>query len=318
MKRSKEKHRRGIQRRQEEHTKPGGPTEEEIRRRAYEIYLARGREQGHEQENWLQAERELRSIYENNWGDKNLLPFHSIPALQVPAITTEQMREVDHLMVSTFAIQILQLMENAGRNLAELTRRLLGGSVAGKKILVAVGNGNNGGGGMVAARHLYNWKADVKVLRVPGNLGGVTEFQWNVLTKLPIEKPFGDEIQQLLMKPEADVILDALIGYGLKGRPRGLAVQIIRRINELNRPVISLDVPSGLNSTTGEVYDPCVRAIATMTLALPKTGLLRPEARRVVGDLFLADIGVPDVVYRELEIDAGPFFIRDSLIRLEI
>jgi NAD(P)H-hydrate epimerase len=81
--------------------------------------------------------------------------------MRIPFITTQQMVEVDRLMIEAYDIQLIQMMENAGRNLAELGRRMLGGDVRSKRIAVLCGAGNNGGGGMVAARHLHNWGADI-------------------------------------------------------------------------------------------------------------------------------------------------------------
>jgi len=252
-----------------------------------------------------------------NKGGRKIVPVQSVNVSQIPALTTEQMREVDRLMVEVHGIQLLQMMENAGRNLAELARRLLGGSVVGKTILLAAGKGNNGGGGMVAARHLSNWGAEVKVVRPPGDLAEVAELQWTILTKLPIEKRMGEGALRFLATARGDMILDALIGYGLAGKPRGFTAEVIQEINELACPVVSLDVPSGLDATTGEIYGRCVQATATVTLALPKTGLLKAGVEKIAGTLFLADIGVPDVVYRELGIETGPIFLHDTLVKLE-
>jgi NAD(P)H-hydrate epimerase len=217
--------------------------------------------------------------------------------LHIPSVTTEQMREIDRLMIEEYGIELLQMMENAGRNLAELARRLLGGSVMGKRIIVAAGKGNNGGGGMVAARHLHNWGAEVVVLLQSDALSGVPKTQMQILTHFPLEIKVGFDVQDLPDVHHCDLILDVIIGYGLSGKPRGVVSNLIRDINASLAAVISLDVPSGMDFTTGRVYEPCIRAKATMTLALPKTGLLRPEAKIVIGDLYLADISVPISLY---------------------
>jgi len=107
-----------------------------------------------------------------------------------------------------------------------------------------------------------------------------------------------------------------VIGYSLAGNPRGWTAKMIDRINSLSIPILALDVPSGLDATTGEIYNPCVQATATMTLALPKTGLVKPDVKQVVGSLYLADISVPDVLYKEMGIDVTPLFLNDTLIRL--
>jgi len=245
------------------------------------------------------------------------MSYVSIEGLRVPVVTTEQMREVDRLMVEKYGIQLIQMMENAGWNLAELARRLLGNSVAKKQLFVAVGKGNNGGGGMVAARHLYNWGAEVTVLLPNEVHSGVPETQRTILQKLPVEMKKGETTFQHLSRGGADMVIDTLIGYGLSGNPRGWTSEMIEAINALDLPVLALDVPSGLDATSGEIYSPCVKATATMTLALPKTGLVRPEAREVVGSLYLADIGVPDVLYEEMGIAVGSVFLHDTIVKAD-
>ena len=114
-----------------------------------------------------------------------------------------------------------------------------------------------------------------------------------------------------------DLIIDGIIGYSLKGAPRGRAAELIVWANDQNCPILSLDVPSGLDSSTGEVFSPAINATATMTLALPKLGLQDPTSP-IVGELYLADIGVPPALYNDPSIDlqVGPIFREKSLIRL--
>ena len=117
---------------------------------------------------------------------------------QIPAITREQMQEVDRLMVEVYGIQIIQMMENAGRNLAELVRRLTGNSVIGKRVVIAVGKGNNGGGGLVAARHLYDWGANVVVLLPNEPMQGIPEAQRRIIGKLPLARKTGEAAYRYL------------------------------------------------------------------------------------------------------------------------
>ncbi|MBI1744853.1 NAD(P)H-hydrate epimerase [Candidatus Acetothermia bacterium] len=240
----------------------------------------------------------------------------TLDSLSIPALTAEQMREVDRLMVEDYGIQLLQMMENAGRNLAELARRWLGGSVSEKHLVVAIGKGNNGGGGMTAARHLSNWGAKVTVLSESEAFSGVPHIQWKTLKRLPIEKKLSETAIEFLAKRQGDLFIDSLIGYSLSGPPRGWVARLIETINAQNIPVIALDIPSGLNPTTGAVYQPCIRATATMTLALPKVGLIQPRVKDVVGTLYLADIGVPDALYKQLGINVGSIFVHDTIIPL--
>jgi len=108
---------------------------------------------------------------------------------------------------------------------------------------------------------------------------------------------------------------DLIIGYSLAGAPRGPAAQLINGANAHSAPILSLDTPSGLDTSTGLVYEPAVRATATLTLALPKVGLRAPEAAEHVGELYLADIGVPPELYAGLGLQVGPVFAQSEIIR---
>lgn len=108
------------------------------------------------------------------------------------------------------------------------------------------------------------------------------------------------------------------IGYSLRGSPRGASAALIRSANSRPAPVLALDVPSGLDATTGAVHEPAIRATATLTLALPKTGLRAHPARDFVGEVYLGDIGVPTSLYADapLALDVGPVFAKDDIVRL--
>lgn len=233
--------------------------------------------------------------------------------MQIPWITTQQMVEVDRLMIEVYGIQLVQMMENAGRNLADLSRRLLGGDVTTKRIAVLCGAGNNGGGGMVAARHLHNWGADIalQILSPLEKLKGIPAQQFRILREVGIEHPEAIDLTGV------DLIIDAMIGYGIRGNPREDIAEWIERVNEAARPVLALDAPSGLDTTTGIPGNPCIRATATMTLALPKTGLLIPQASDYVGELYLADISIPRQLFARLGIEVPTIFTRDTIIKLK-
>jgi NAD(P)H-hydrate epimerase len=226
------------------------------------------------------------------------------------------MREVDRLAVEVYGLQIEQMMENAGRHLAELTRRLAGGSVHDTRIAVAIGKGNNGGGGMVAARHLHNWGADVTTLLPEVGLSGVPAAQLRILRAFRIKAETGADAVRRLADWTRPLVLDALIGYGLTGNPRGWSAAMIDAVNANAATVIALDVPSGLDATSGVVHAPCIKATATMTLALPKTGLLMTAARDVVGAMYLADIGIPATLYTTIGLEVPHLFSRDPIVRL--
>lgn len=222
----------------------------------------------------------------------------------VPAVTAEQMREVDRIMVEDLHIELAQMMENAGRSLAELVLRRFRPAT----VTVLAGPGGNGGGGLVAARHLANRATQVAVTvsRPASEVSPVTAHQLDIATRMGI--PIAPDPQP------AALVVDALVGYGLRGDPVGRLAELITWANQQAATVVSLDVPSGLDSTTGRAATPCIRASATVTLALPKTGLL--EAHET-GELFLADISVPPAVYQRLGIAVPLLFQDDPIIKLE-
>lgn len=183
----------------------------------------------------------------------------------IPAVTTDQMREVDRIAGEVFDILLVQMLENAGRALAELARR-----IPRYRAARATGVSTLAGHAAVEAAH------------------------------------FGT----------ADLALDALIGYGLNGSSKGWTAALIARLNASGFPLLALDVPSGLDATSGECPGPCIRAAATLTLALPKTGLLTPNGRAASGRLYLADIGIPPVLYNLLGLSVGPVFAHETIVTL--
>jgi len=227
-------------------------------------------------------------------------------------VTAEEMRRIDDVTIREFQVDILMLMENAGRATATMARRMLQGTTIGKHVACLVGGGNNGGDGMVAARHLANWGADVKVIvgTAKDKMKDVPLEQLHILEKMGIP---------ILSTEYAlsgyDLLIDGLIGYGLEGNPRDRVAMIIEDANSSGRPILALDLPSGMNATTGEAYDPCIKATATVTLALPKTGFLSPSASPYVGDLYLADISIPRKVYQSFG-QQNILFQNDTLLKI--
>jgi NAD(P)H-hydrate epimerase len=227
------------------------------------------------------------------------------------------MREVDRLMIEELHIELLQMMENAGRALAEQARRLIGGDVSDAQVVVLAGPGGNGGGGLAAGRRLTIWGADVTViLGAPRNeFQGVPLHQLSILDSMGVLVRSAEPAQPpLAAMHSADLVLDALIGYSLRGAPREPIASLIRSANASVTPLLALDIPSGLNGDSGEAYDPTIRAASTLTLALPKVGLTRAAAREWVGTLHVADISVPKVVYDRLGLDVGPLFARSDVV----
>jgi NAD(P)H-hydrate epimerase len=230
--------------------------------------------------------------------------FPSVAADSIGWLTTEQMVEVDRIMIEEFGIELLQMMENAGRNLA----RLAIDRYEPTNVTVCVGPGGNGGGGLVAARHLAVAGVDVQIVLTADRerFTPVPAHQLSIIDRMELSTSDG-------VADSTSLILDAVIGYSLRGAPRGRAAEIIRQMTATNAPILSLDTPSGLDTSTGLAADPHINADATMTLALPKQGLRDHPA---IGELFLADISVPPSVYEAMRVGPSPDFHRGPLLRI--
>ncbi|MEW5990468.1 MAG: NAD(P)H-hydrate epimerase [Chloroflexota bacterium] len=250
--------------------------------------------------------------------------FPSSPASSVPAVTAAQMAEVDRLAVEDFGIQIQQMMEQAGSHLAELVRAELGGNLRDKRVIVAVGPGNNGGGGLAAARHLANRGASVRVIlaRPVNRLSEPARHQLAILLEMAVDCCVAiydvpdEELDRELAS--ADAIVDAILGYRAAGPPRDGVGWLVDRIANATAPLISLDLPSGIDPDSGEAAGVAVVATATLTLALPKTGLLSAPGRAHAGRVHLADIGLPAVLYRRIGVEVDAPFAPGRIVRLEV
>jgi len=216
-----------------------------------------------------------------------------------PSLTAEQLRQLDQRAMQAFNIQGLQLMECAGLAVARHSFGILE-SRRGKMVFVCAGYGNNGGDAFVAARHLHNWGVRIVVLVTDATkLSGDALQNFKVIEKLDLpvlslEDPWADYLKA------ADLVLDGLLGYGLAGAPRAPVSSLIVSLNTSKKPIVAIDIPSGLDATTGEVYTPCIKADFTVTLACLKTGFQVEAAQKVLGEVKVADIGIPLEAYQIL------------------
>ena len=236
--------------------------------------------------------------------------FRTKDDIVVPAVTADQMREVDRIAVEEFGLGILQMMENAGRNLALNVMDMLDSATG--EVTVLAGAGGNGGGGLCCARHLHNrgFKVWVVLDRDPRMLRGAAANQLNILQAAGLQPADPTQASELMRRSQ--IVVDALIGYSLRGAPQGKAAELIDLCNRHAARALSLDVPSGLDATTGATPGLVVHPERTLTLALPKTGL-----HSVAGDLYLADIGIPPEVYHRIGLSLEPPFGKRYWIRLE-
>lgn len=242
--------------------------------------------------------------------------LQNIPAFSlrdVPALTPAQMRRVERLMVRDYGIHPAQTLEASGRNLADLATAWLDGCAAGRSVLVLAGRSTHGGGGLVAARHLANRGADVQVIiaHPAESFTGLAARQLRTLWRMGVSVTEAEPGWDL---PGADLVLDVLVGGRLR---RALSAEnaLLHLAQAHPAPVLALVIPSGVDGKTGAVGTPCLRAAATLALALPQTGLLRAPAA-VVGTLYLADIGVPAALYESLGLAVPPLFAQGAVVRL--
>ncbi|VVB84790.1 ADP-dependent (S)-NAD(P)H-hydrate dehydratase [uncultured archaeon] len=225
-------------------------------------------------------------------------------------LTSEDMAAIDE-NATTLGIPRLVLMENAGTGTARITKEIH--KVDGEKIVIIAGTGNNGGDGCVAARHLLNLGASVCVILLgqPDDIRThEAKMNWNILSALDIgikvvttKNP--SELEQ--MKNEiksSDIIIDAILGTGIKGSIREPIATAIQLMNESGKPVIAIDTPTGLDPTTGEVKGTAIKAELTVTFHRMKRGLIDRE--EYTGKIYVCDIGIPV----EAELFTGPGDVR--------
>jgi hydroxyethylthiazole kinase-like uncharacterized protein yjeF len=247
--------------------------------------------------------------------------FDDLPTLRtVPSVTAAQMAEVDRITIEELDIPVDILMEYASRQIAAAARAFLGGRVAGKRVIGLVGSGNNGGDTAGALRHLVNWGARVcaEVAAPQERLRETTRLQLSrlVLATTSEVAIVHDSSKHGLRDLEADLLIEGLLGYSARGAPRATVARLIDTANGSRIPVIAVDLPSGIDPDTGAVPGPAIRAAATVTLALPKTGLVVTEARKYVGELVLADVGIPHAAFAKIGVDTRGVFVEGDLVRI--
>jgi len=223
----------------------------------------------------------------------------------LPVVTAAAMRALDFDATARFGIPAAQLMENAGAAVAAETMAfLISTKAANKNVVVACGRGANGGDGLVAARHLKKLSAKPIVFICAPKIGA--EYPQLVADNLKAARGAGVEVRELgAQSGLADalascaVALDALLGTGSSGRPAGAIHHAVVELNRSARPILAVDLPTGLDADAGAAADPCIGATLTLTLGLPKRGLLAVSAKKFVGELKVLDIGYPAELIQE-------------------
>jgi hydroxyethylthiazole kinase-like uncharacterized protein yjeF len=213
-------------------------------------------------------------------------------------VTAEEMKALERTAIEDYGIPGLVLMENAGRHVVEVIRQILG-DVRDKTVTIFIGKGNNGGDGLVVARHLLNMGAVVKLLALAKieDISGDAKINLDIWRKLDqkiysIQHGDGINIVRLILM-NTDLIVDAVYGTGFKGKISEKVGRIIEVLNNSGKPIVAVDIPSGLEANSGRVNGPCIQADHTVTFGLPKLGLFLESGSDYTGNLHVVDISLP-------------------------
>ncbi len=210
-------------------------------------------------------------------------------------LTTKSAKAIDLKAKDILGISTLVLMENAGRQIAEETIKILGKK---KSVGVFCGKGNNGGDGFVTARHLLAWgiKPDIFLAGEISDVENEAKTNLEILLKLKHKITEVAEENLHLIKNKIskyDLIIDALLGVGLAGEVRGIYRDLIGIINTSKAYILSVDIPSGLDATTGKVLGCCVKADKTVTFVAKKRGMVVGEGPKFCGKVMVKGLGIP-------------------------
>jgi len=213
-------------------------------------------------------------------------------------VTAEEMRRIDKKAIEEIGIPSIVLMENAGLKVTEIIKNKYA-PLTGKSVYIFSGPGNNGGDGMVVARQLFNQKVKVKIFL----LAEKEKIKGDAATNLSIAERIGISIKNItssadleLLKQElkkADIVVDALLGTGTKGAPRGLMKDVIALINKYSKNIVAVDIPTGVDANRGQAEGEAIKAKYTVTFVYPKRGLYLYPGMDYAGKIEVVNIGIP-------------------------
>ena len=226
--------------------------------------------------------------------------------LELHIVNVEEMRRIERYIMDEIGISAAVLMENAGREiagqvLARCKKTKVKANQTTNKWAVLVGKGNNGGDGVVAARHLLEAGIDVHLIVADGlnefPEGRVSNWSTETMLQLEIALRMGIPMQtyseERIQWQLYDGIIDALLGTGSKGAPREPYAALIHEANASGLPILAVDIPSGLNADNGSVFEPCIQATATVALGFLKRGLVQFPGAQAAGEVIVSPIGIP-------------------------
>jgi NAD(P)H-hydrate epimerase len=227
------------------------------------------------------------------------------------AVTAAQMAEIDRSLEQDVGLTLAASTELTGYHIANYLTTILD-NLEGKRILILTGAGHNGADALATARHLSNRSASVVALMDRSR----TELKPFTHQQLELAEQYGVRaFEPGALLPEADLILDGLIGYGLEGSLLQESTrELIFASSQYKVPHIAIDVPTGLDATTGRATTPAFRADSTVTLGYPKTGLVKQYSSALVGELWLVDVGIPARWWQRLQL-SHPDFSAGSLMK---
>jgi NAD(P)H-hydrate epimerase len=210
---------------------------------------------------------------------------------QVSRLTRQQVREIDRRSTSDYHIPSIVLMENAARAVTDAAMHFLSGSA--KTTLILCGGGNNGGDGLAVARHLHNRGIAVSIglTIAPEKYQGDALINWNIILAMGL--PISAITAPAIAQSGPDLIIDAIFGTGLGKAPRAPFGQLVAAIKHLGRPVLAVDVPSGMDCDTGQALGDCIAADVTVSFVAEKAGFGNPSSRELTGRVIVGDIGCP-------------------------
>jgi NAD(P)H-hydrate epimerase len=216
-------------------------------------------------------------------------------------LSRQQVREVDRRAIQEYYIPGIVLMENASRAAADVAEGMLR-QTSGHIAMILCGGGNNGGDGLATARHLHNRQFQVMIALCtdPATYKADALVNWQIAEAMRL--PYLAATPQTIEQTPADLVIDAIFGTGLSRPPRPPFDAIVEAVTKKNRPVLAIDVPSGLDCDTGQPLGPCIRAEQTVTFVAEKLGFANPSARQYTGQITVGDIGCPrELVERVLQ-----------------
>ena len=229
-------------------------------------------------------------------------------------LTSDQMRNIDRRATERFGIPSIVLMENAAIAVVDVIHERYPNA---DRVAIFCGTGANGGDGFAVARHLEN-RGVVPVVIIVGDRASLagdarTNFNTCSLLGIPIYdvKAESDVDEAIAHASDADLVVDAIFGTGLNRAPAGVHAEVIRALAEMRIPVLAIDVPSGANASSGETFEPCVRAEVTVTFAAPKVCHVFDPAATSCGEIIVADISIPDIAIDEENVTLALTTLRD-------